>query len=208
MIGLSSAKTVVVLAIQGGHCESDLIVKCEVGLIMIFIARSGTTMPRCRTSPRLQGNNSPSLSFRLLERPGRQNMRQLQRRMGRRKLSRTTWALQVVSAASVLPHLGASSATTRMPTAGSDPPHASLRLRCVRGAVMITEHVERGSARCRQAVLGGALGLEPHDSAVVSAADAADRTWRHQARIQGVSELADPPALVRRGVAVPAPGGL
>ena len=62
------------------------------------------------------------------------------------------------------------------------------------------EHVERGSARCRVAVLGGGLGLVPHDLAVVAAADAADRVWRHQARISGVSELAGPPARLHRAV--------
>ena len=62
------------------------------------------------------------------------------------------------------------------------------------------EHVERGSARCRVAVLGGGLGLVPHDPAVVAAADAADRAWRHQARKSGVSELAGPPARLHRGV--------
>ncbi len=39
MIGPSSAKTVVALAIQVGHCESDLILKCTVVLIMIFGAQ-------------------------------------------------------------------------------------------------------------------------------------------------------------------------
>jgi hypothetical protein len=70
------------------------------------------------------------------------------------------------------------------------------------------EHVERGSAVCRQAVPGGGLGLVPADPAVVAAADAADRNGRHQARPRGVSELAGPPALVRRGAAVPGPVGL
>ncbi len=63
------------------------------------------------------------------------------------------------------------------------------------------ENVEMGSAVCRRAVLEG--GLVPHRPAVVAAADAADRVWRHQARVRGVSELAGPPAIVRRG---PAPG--
>ncbi len=35
-VGLSRAMKVVVLATQVGHCESDLIVECEVGLILIF----------------------------------------------------------------------------------------------------------------------------------------------------------------------------
>ncbi len=39
MSGLSSAKTVVVVAIQVGHYESDLIVEREVGLILIFSAQ-------------------------------------------------------------------------------------------------------------------------------------------------------------------------
>ncbi len=39
MIGLSSARNAVVLVNQVGHCESDLIVKCEVGLILIFSAQ-------------------------------------------------------------------------------------------------------------------------------------------------------------------------
>ncbi len=39
MIGFSSAKNVVVLAIQVGHRESDHIVKCRVGLILIFSAQ-------------------------------------------------------------------------------------------------------------------------------------------------------------------------
>ena len=61
------------------------------------------------------------------------------------------------------------------------------------------EHVERGSARCRAAVLEGGLGLVPHEPVVVAAADAADRTWRHQARKAGVSELAGPLARLHRG---------
>ena len=52
------------------------------------------------------------------------------------------------------------------------------------------------------------MGLVPADPAVVAAADAADRNWRRQARIRGVSELAGPPALVRSGAAVPGPLGL
>ena len=61
------------------------------------------------------------------------------------------------------------------------------------------EHVERGSALCRQAVIGGGLGLVPADPVVVAAADDADRIWRRQARAEGRSELAGPPALVHRG---------
>ena len=57
------------------------------------------------------------------------------------------------------------------------------------------EHVERGSAACRAAVLEA--GMVPHPLAAVAAADAADREWRHQARLNGVSELAGPPAIVR-----------
>ncbi len=45
------------------------------------------------------------------------------------------------------------------------------------------EHVERGSAACRAAVLEG--GLVPHPPALVAAADVADRAWRHQARLKG-----------------------
>ena len=70
------------------------------------------------------------------------------------------------------------------------------------------EHVERGSAVCRQAVPGGGLGLVPADPAVVAAADDADRIWRYQARTEGRSELAGPPALVHRGAVAPWPLGL
>ena len=61
------------------------------------------------------------------------------------------------------------------------------------------EHVERGSVRCRLAVVEGGMGLVPHDPAVVAAADDADRMLRHQARKAGRSELAGPPARLHRG---------
>ena len=60
------------------------------------------------------------------------------------------------------------------------------------------EHVERGSHRCRVAVLES--GLAPADPALVAAADEADRVHRRQARQAGVSELAGPPAILHRGV--------
>ncbi len=58
-------------------------------------------------------------------------------------------------------------------------------------------HVEQGSEACRVAVLESGLAPLPPD--VVEAADAADRAWRHQARIEGRRELAGPPAIIRRG---------
>jgi hypothetical protein len=60
------------------------------------------------------------------------------------------------------------------------------------------EHVERGSARCRTAVLES--GLVPADPVAVAAADDADRIRRRQARQAGLSELAGPPAILHRGV--------
>jgi hypothetical protein len=59
------------------------------------------------------------------------------------------------------------------------------------------EHVERGSARCRTAVLEA--GLVPADPVAVAAADDADRIRRRQARQAGLSELAGPPAILHRG---------
>jgi hypothetical protein len=67
-----------------------------------------------------------------------------------------------------------------------------------RTRVRALEHVERGSVRCRAAVLDGGLGLLPHDPEVVAAADSADRILRRQARAAGRSELAGPPALLLR----------
>jgi len=58
------------------------------------------------------------------------------------------------------------------------------------------EHVERGSARCRLAVLEG--GMVPHSPEVIAAADAVDREVRRHARAQGVSVYAGPPAILRR----------
>jgi hypothetical protein len=59
------------------------------------------------------------------------------------------------------------------------------------------EHVERGSAKCRVAVLES--GMPPAEPAAVAAADDADRIRRRQARQAGVSELAGPPAILHRG---------
>ena len=68
-----------------------------------------------------------------------------------------------------------------------------------RTRVRAMEHVERGSVRCRIAVVEGGMGLAPHEPAVVAAADEADRVLRRQARSAGVSELAGPPARLHRG---------
>ena len=72
------------------------------------------------------------------------------------------------------------------PACGND---YRTRLRCL-------EHVERGSLRCRSAVLGG--GLMPQPAAAVLAACEADRLLRRQARLQGVHERAGPPAIIHR----------